>query len=211
MLCGLHARLCYTFLVFIMFACRWRLYLARCYARGWLQSCSWNVTVNAVRLFLYAANNVLFASTSCTYGKYCNCVATIVYITDNRHYSSTSSLSTVLLSKTQQLRASLYNVDCCRPRCNCSMPVVLFRYKSFLTVCVNTNCTTQNWLFLLWYLNSNDQQRIKKAKRYDAEVQESWILNLSFTYIFSRSDWTSAVMCKCQKSCTSHSTATHHS
>ena len=60
----------HTVELFYSFICSWRLYLARCYARGWLKSCSQTITVNATRLFLYAVRNVYFQSAVCTYGKY---------------------------------------------------------------------------------------------------------------------------------------------
>ena len=68
----------HTVELFYSFICSWRLYLARCYARGWLKSCSQTITVNATRLFLYAVRNVYFQYAVCTYGKYVT-AATVLY------------------------------------------------------------------------------------------------------------------------------------
>ena len=58
------------YILIVFMCCRWRLYLARCYARAWSSSCSQTVTLTATRLFLYVVINVYRSTTACLYGRY---------------------------------------------------------------------------------------------------------------------------------------------
>ena len=49
--------------------CRWRMYLARWYARAWSSSCSQAVALNATRLFLYAARQLYRYMAVCSFGR----------------------------------------------------------------------------------------------------------------------------------------------
>ena len=55
--------------------CSWVLYLARCYRRAWVTSCSQEVTLKSIRLFVYAArfiHTVPGYGQLCTFSGYCH-------------------------------------------------------------------------------------------------------------------------------------------